>query len=190
MPDTVPTRMTVEQFLAWDDGTDCRYELVDGVPVAMVPPRGNHQVLAGTMAGHLFMALRERPPCTVRVEAGIRSRLSANTWFQADLAVTCSQAASNDPEVPEPILIVEILSPSTGSRDRRRKLPEYRAIPSVREIVLVDQEQISCEVHRRLDAGRWLTDLLREPGDRLRLDTVALDLPLTDLYARVPTELE
>ncbi len=190
MPDTAPRRMTVQEFLVWDDGTDRRYELIDGVPVAMTPPKGAHQVLAGTLTGHLFLVLQGRPPCTVRVEGGVRSRLHTHTWLQPDIAISCTPVVPDQPEVLDPILIVEILSPSTEAHDRRRKLPEYRALPTVQEILLVAQDAHYCEVHRRLDAGRWLTDLVQGPDAVLRLDSVGLTLPLSALYANIPIAAE
>ncbi len=190
MPDTAPRRMTVEEFLDWDDGTDRRYELIDGVPVAMAPPRPVHGALVGTLAGHLFVSLQTRPSCGVRIGAGVRSRLRGSTWLEADLAVSCSPASADGTEVTDPILIVEILSPSTEAHDRRRKLPEYRALPTVQEILLVAQDAFYCEVHRRLDAGRWLTDLVQGPDAVLRLDSVRLTLPLSALYANIPIAAE
>ncbi len=186
MADAAPKRMTLDEFLAWDDGTDQRYELVDGVPVAMAPTRPAHGTLVGTLSGHLFMALQKRPPCRVQIEAGVRSPLRAESWFEADLAVTCAPIDPDRADIADPVLIVEILSPSTESHDRRRKLPVYRALPSVREILLVAQDEYYAELHRRLEGDRWLTDLVRGPEAVLRLDSVGLDLPLAALYANVP----
>ncbi len=77
------------------------------------------------------------------------------------------------------------LSPSTENRDRRVKLPDYRSLPSVEAIILVDQQQFYCEVHRRLEGDRWLVDLLREPQARLRVPGIGFDQPLSVLYANV-----
>lgn len=63
-----------------------------------------------------------------------------------------------------------------------------RAIPSVVEIVLLDQQQLYCEVHHRLDDGRWLTDLLRQPEARLRLESIGFDQPLSAIYSGVQIE--
>lgn len=56
-------RMTVAEFLAWDDGAETRYELIDGQPVAMNPPGGPHRTIAMNAGGVLLAALRDRPPC-------------------------------------------------------------------------------------------------------------------------------
>ena len=81
-------RMTVAEFLTWDDGTDTRYELVGGDVVAMTPPLEIH----GTVVTNLGAELRSRlrPPCRVVTEAGIVRPGQDDTYYQADLAVTCA----------------------------------------------------------------------------------------------------
>ncbi len=180
--------MTVAQFLDWDSGDDRCYELVNGVPLAMAAPSGAHQIIAANFARRLGEALDDRPPCHARVEAPIAIPGRDDACHVADVAVTCRPHEQGQKLMPEPVLVVEILSPSTESHDRRVKLPDYRAIPSVREIVLVDQSYHFCEIHRRLDEGRWLTELVRSPDARLRLESVGLDRPLTELYAHVHLE--
>ncbi|WP_448191171.1 Uma2 family endonuclease [Azospirillum sp. sgz301742] len=179
-------RMSVDEFLVWDDGTDTRYELIDGVPVAMAPTYGAHQIIAANIGRHIGNALDARPPCHVRSEAGILKPNSIRNYFQADLAVTCSPHEPKQYAVPNPLIIVEILSPSTEADDRKVKLPVYRAIPSVQEIVLVHSERLYGEVHRRLEDGtRWQVDLLTEAEDVLRLDSIGYAQPLALLYANV-----
>jgi Uma2 family endonuclease len=65
----LPDRITIQEFLACDDGTDTRYELIDGRPVAMAPPSPSRSTITGNMAGVLYGRLR--PPCRVRIEYGI-----------------------------------------------------------------------------------------------------------------------
>jgi Uma2 family endonuclease len=188
-------RMSLDEFLSWDDGTQTRYELIDGVPVAMAPSYGAHQIVAGNLARHIGNALDKRPPCHVRSEAGILKPNSFRNFFQADLAVTCTPHQHGQYHTPDPLVIVEILSRSTEDHDRRVKLPIYRSIPSVQEILLVQSEFLFVEVHRRLDDSRWQCDLLVEPGDVLRLDSVGVEVPVSVLYANVelgpePSDIE
>ncbi len=177
--------LTLDQFLDWDSGDDQRYELFAGVPVAMASPSRAHQILAVNLARRLAEALDSRPPCSAGAEAAIGVADQDDTCHVADLAVTCRPHEPGQQLTLEPLVIVEILSPSTENRDRKVKLPDYRAIPSVEEIVLVDQQQVYCEVHRRLDGGRWLTDLLRRPEARLRLESIGFDQPLSAVYSNV-----
>ncbi len=177
--------MTLAEFLAWDDGSDVRYELFRGQVLALAVPSRAHQILAVNFARRLSEALDGRAPCSAGAEAAIALPDRDDTCHIADLAVTCSPHEPSQKLVPSPLVVVEILSPSTEARDRRVKLPDYRGIASVQEIVLIDQDPYYCEVHRRLDDGRWLTDLLRTPEARLRLASIGFDQPLSALYANI-----
>ena len=144
-------RMTVEEFLDWDDGTETSYELVDGVPVAMSPPASEHRTIVANAATLINTRLRHRLPCRAEVEAGIR--ISRATRWRADLAVICG-ARTRD--VDQPLLIVEVLSPSTRARNLDRKPRDYKGLPSVREIWLVDGEARWAQVWWREPDGGWL----------------------------------
>lgn len=181
--------LTTHEFLEWDSGDDHRYELINGVPVAMAAPSAAHQILAVNFGYYLKDTLRNRSPCNARSEAPIEV-LNRNDCHVADIAVTCAPHKPGQRLTPEPLVIIEILSPSTENRDRKVKVPDYRAIPSVQEIVLVDQQELYCEVHRRLPDGRWLTDLLRQADARLRLESIDFDQPLSALYADISFEEE
>ena len=180
--------MLIDEFLKWDSGDERRYELLGGVPMAMSAPSAAHQIIAVNLGYHLKGALGDRTPCTARAEAPIAVEDSDDTCHVADLAVTCRPHEPGQRLIPEPRVIVEILSPSTENKDRKVKLPDYRAIPSVQEVVLVDQQQLYCEVHRRLPDGRWLTDLLLQEDARLRLESIGVDQPLSAIYADVQFE--
>ncbi len=185
MPELALKPLTVDEFLEWDSGDDRPYELIDGVPVAMASPTRAHRILSASFARRLGEALDERPPCTVGVEEPIAIPDRDDRCHVADLAATCQPHVPGQTLTPEPVLVVEILSPSTESHDRKVKLPDYRAIPSIDFIVLVDQDQFYCEVHRRLDGDRWLVDLLRDPDAKLRLPSLGFEQPLSVLYANV-----
>jgi Uma2 family endonuclease len=173
--------MTLEEFLRWDDGTDTHYELVGGFPVAMAPPAEVHRALAVRLASRIDTALSARRPCNAQIEAGITRPDRADTYFVADIAATCVPLAPGRQAIDEPFLIVEILSPSTERHDRRIKLPVYRQLQSVQEILLIDSDGIYAEVHRR--AGmQWITELLRGDLAVLTLASVGIDIPLAELY--------
>src|ERR671932_261196 len=103
-------RMTLDEFLHWEDGTDTRYELIDGFPVAMAPPARAHGILCARLAGAIDAALRSRRPCTVQTEAGIARPDRNDSCYVADLAVTCRPYRRGEQLVQDPILIIEVLS--------------------------------------------------------------------------------
>jgi Uma2 family endonuclease len=71
MPEPAVKPMTLDEFLDWDDGTDTRYELIDGSPVAMAPPAETHRILAMRLSSRIDLALGHRRPCNAQVEAGM-----------------------------------------------------------------------------------------------------------------------
>jgi Uma2 family endonuclease len=174
-------RMTLDQFLHWDDGSDRRYELVDGVPLAMAPPAEAHRILAMRLGSRVDGALAERRPCNAQAEAGLVRSDRADAYYVADLAVTCRPNERRRQAIEEPILLVEILSPSTERHDRPVKIPAYREIASVQEILLIDSESCHAEILRR-DGEHWITVLVRGRDALLRLESVDLSVPMAELY--------
>jgi Uma2 family endonuclease len=147
-------RMTVEEFLRWDGEPDVRYELIDGIPVAMNPPWSFHRTIVVTIAGDIRERLRRRRPWRVEAEAGIW--ISDDDYWVADLAVTCSPPRDSE-QVEDPSLIIEVLSKSTRGGDLGRKVPDFQDISSVQEIWAVDSERRRVWVYRR-ESDHWRID--------------------------------
>ena len=181
MAEAAARRMTLEEFLAWDDGTDNIYELVEGFPVAMAPPAEAHRILAVRLASRIDAALAGRRPCNAQIDAGVTRPDHIDSYYVADIAVTCQANEPRQQAIREPILLVEILSPGTEHHDRRINLVIYRQIASVQEILLIDSESYYAELHRRQNA-HWITELLRGRDASITLNTVGLGIKLSELY--------
>jgi Uma2 family endonuclease len=173
--------MTLDEFLRWDDGTETHYELIGGFPVAMAPPAEAHRILAVRLVSRIDSALTARRPCNAQIEAGVIRPDRADTYFVADIAATCAPIEPRRQAIEDPFLIVEILSPSTERHDRRTKLPTYRQIPTMQEILFIDSDGIYAELHRRSGA-QWITEILRGADARLALNSVGIEIPLAELY--------
>src|SRR5438477_5791413 len=173
--------MTLAEFLRWEDGTDTRYELLGGCPVAMAPPVIAHGILALRLGARIDAALRSRSPCFGQSEAGIARPDRNDTCYIADLAVTCTPPERGQQLLQDPLLIIEILSPGTALYDRQTKVSDYRRIPSVQEILLIDSASIFAEVLRR-EGDRWITEIVRSPQATLSLASIELTAALSDLY--------
>jgi len=173
--------MTVEEFLSWDDGTDTRYELIDGQPMAMAPGLMSHGALTARFAG-LFLG-RIPKTCAIISEAGVRIPGRDDRYYVADLVVTCTPGTSGQLWVEAPRLIVEVLSPSTKGRDLEVKMRDYRRIPSVRCVVFASATERWVQVWKRVDVGWLVTD---HDGEGLfQIDGVEGDLSLTEVYTGV-----
>jgi Uma2 family endonuclease len=174
-------RMTLEEFLRWDDGTDTRYELIDGFPVAMAPPAEAHRILAVRLVSQIDAALASRRPCNAQIEPGVVRPDRANSYYVPDIAVTCEPNEPGRQAMVDPILIVEILSPGTERTDRRLKLPAYQTIESVREIMLIDADSHHAELYRR-ENDHWGIQLVRGAEAPLFLTTLDLRISMSELY--------
>ena len=173
--------MNLAEFPRWEDGTDTRYELVRGFPVAMAPPAEAHRMLATRLAARIDAALAGRRPCNAQIEAGVIRPDRADLYFVSDIAVTCTRNERRRQAIRDPILIVEILSPGTERHDRLTKVPVYRSIDSVEEILLIDSESIYAEVLRR-EGDRWITALVRGQDAILHLNSTNLSVSMAELY--------
>ncbi len=189
MAEPAARRMTLAEFLRWEDGTDTRYELIDGFPVAMAPPAEAHRILAMRLGSRIDAALANRRPCNAQSEAGVTHPYRNDSFFVADIAVTCHPNERGRQAVKDPELLVEILSPGTGRHDRQIKVPAYRDIDSVREILLIDSESIYSEILRR-EGDRWITELVRGRDAVLRLSSVDLRIAMAELYEGIDIDAE
>jgi Uma2 family endonuclease len=174
-------RMTLEEFLRWDDGTDTHYELIDGFPVAIAPPAEAHRILAVRLVSRIDAALAGRRPCNAQIEPGVVRPDRADSYYVSDIAVTREPNEPGRQAMVDPILIVEILSPSTERTDRRLKLPIYQAMESVREIMLIYADSHHAELYRR-ENDRWGIQLVRGTEASLVLTTVDLRISMSELY--------
>jgi Uma2 family endonuclease len=182
MGETAERPLSVDEFLAWDDGTDRRYQLLRGSVTMMAPPQAVHGALVVRLAGQLSARLPRS--CSAVTEAGIRPPHRTDTYYQADLAVTCRPLESGEVYLREPVLVVEVLSPSTEATDRLLKLDDYRLIPSIADILFVSS--LRCQVeHWQRQGDVWLV-ATRGPGERIELPAFAITIDLDTLYADLP----
>ena len=181
--------MTLAEFLDWDDGTDRRYELLGGVAVAMAPPAEAHRIMAMRLGSRIDAALAGRRPCNAQIEAGVVRPDRADWFLVPDIAVTCTPNEPGRQAIKDPILLVEVLSPSTERHDRRVKLPIYQEITSVAEILLIDPLAHHAELYRR-EGGRWLIELVRGAEATLYLMSVDLRVTMAELYEGIALPAE
>lgn len=171
--------MTVAEFLAWDDGTGRRYELIDGRPVAMAPVAPSHSIIVVNLSHELKSRLKA--PCYAGSEAGVERPGRNDTFYEADVVVSCTPVAPGMAAIPAPVVVIEVLSPSTIEHDRGRKTYDYRRIASVQEIVLVASEQRHIVTWRRRGAKWEVEDLIGDAA--LELEVVGITLPMAAIYA-------
>ena len=178
--------MSVEEFLDSCPTDRRHYQLIDGVIVAMAPPAIPHQIIASRLNAHIVSAVdANRPGCSTRSQAGIAPQgLSGRNHFETDITVTCEPGGYRG-IAAEPVLIVEIQSPSTERDDHFVKLPHYQSLPSLQEILYVESQLVAATIYRR-DGEGWTTIELEGADARLLLATIGLDIALGEIYRGVP----
>lgn len=167
--------LTLEEFLAWDERQAGRYEF-DGIqPVAMTGGSRQHARLVKRTVNALDRRLPagcEAYPGDLRVNMRGRARYP-------DVLVLCGEQDMDDDSV-NPVLVIDVLSPSTQLVDRRAKPAEYASVPSIQAYVLLEQDRPLATVLRR--SRDWIEEVLEGRDAVLSLPEVGVELPLAELY--------
>ncbi|MEK0082952.1 Uma2 family endonuclease [Benzoatithermus flavus] len=177
---TSPPRMTLEEFLRWDDGTDTRYELDRGELVAMAPARERHGVICQNADSVIERAVEDRPPCRAVQQPSVLIDATDHRFYTADVALTC-EPPEDRLEVATPRLVVEVLSSSTEGVDKHRKVAAYGELPSVEEIRLIDSRQRWMLVWQRVE-GAWVAGLPLTGEASFASRVLGVDVTLERLY--------
>jgi Uma2 family endonuclease len=179
----LPPMMTVDDFLCWEgDGTDTRYELVDGVLRAMAPTANTHGIIVSNLTASLHAHLRGRR-CMVVTAPGIRPSMRANWNFRIpDLGVTCEADRKGERIVAEPILLIEVLSPSNAA-DTYENIRAYATLPSIQELLVIHSTRVEAELLRKGDGNIWPANPAISTAGGLALASIGLTLPMMDVYA-------
>lgn len=168
--------LSVEDYLEGEQHSDIRHEYVAGQAYARTGASRHHNLVAGALCAALHNHLRGGPCRVYMVDFKVRVE---DMFFYPDLLVSCTPSGHDYYETA-PVLIVEVLSPSTEARDRMEKRLTYQRLPSLKEYVLMSQEAMRIEVFSRTEEG-WEVELFNE-HDVLRLESVGLTVPVTEIY--------
>jgi Uma2 family endonuclease len=176
--------VTVTEFDAFLDAQqdDSLWELVAGHIVAMTNPTEDHEQIAGNIGAPLKLAMDPKG-CRV-YQGGIGIQRSDATRGidrpRPDVVVRCGPSGGRN-FITDPLVVIEVLSPSTIDVDRGEKLRFYKALPTLRHIVLIYQEQMRAEHYRRTDEG-WVLEILTGPDDLLQFEAIGFEIALERVY--------
>lgn len=177
-------RMTAVEFIAWamQQPEGERYELVDGEVVAMSPERVGHLRTKALVWQALRTAVTEGgPPCEVLPD-GATVVIDEATVYELDALVRCGEPLDEDAVVvPDPVVIVEVVSPSTREVDTSIKLDDYFRLPSVRHYLIVNPKRRVVRHHRRGDDATIESRILGEGV--LDLDLPGITVPVERFFA-------
>lgn len=163
MSDPARKRMTSDEFIAWAMQQDGRYELVAGEIVAMAPERAAH----ARVKAHIWRRLTEaieaaNLPCEAYPD-GMAVEIDDAVTYEPDALVRCGAPLASDAlKVDDPVIVVEVLSPSSRARDAGAKLADYFRLPSVRHYLIARTEDRTIIHHARGDDGTIATRIVRD----------------------------
>ncbi|HEY4033289.1 MAG TPA: Uma2 family endonuclease [Ktedonobacteraceae bacterium] len=178
-------RISPEEYLRIDrESLDVKYEYVDGHMYAMSGGTRDHARIAYNMS-NLLDAHLDNSPCRF-FQSDVRVQVAESVYYYPDVTVTCSSedTPGGGDTIYHPQLIVEVLSPSTEYRDRRKKFVAYQACPSIQEYVLIGTRYQIVEVFRRNTDGKMQLYEQFGPGQQVELASIGFTFPIAALYRR------
>jgi Uma2 family endonuclease len=184
------TPVSEEEYLRLEAQSPIKHEYVNGEMFAMTGATLRHNVIAG----NVFVALRSHlrdTPCRAFIN-DVRVRVEkTHSYYYPDLLVACARGAQTIDldvvTVEDPVLVIEVLSPSTEATDRREKLLAYRTLASLSEYVLISQDEARVEIHRRRGDIGWEKIEYSGP-ETVELASVGLQIGMREIYEGVPIE--
>ncbi len=175
--------MSLDEFLTWEHDQPERYEYANGVATMMTGGSAAHVTIAMNLAFALRQALRG----TGCGPFGSDMKVIANhTVRYPDISVTCRPVGDRDDHLSDPILIIEVISPSTEREDRGRKKFDYFATSSIRQYAIIEQDERLIDLYTRT-GDRW-TDEIIEGNSVLNLSSIGVEVTLDAIYE--DTELD
>ncbi len=178
--------MNADQFLEWRQDKPGRWELVRGTPVQMMAgAKQRHDSIVINLIVTLGQRLKGRA-CRPW-SADIATRIPAGNVRQPDVTIDCGPVRGDALDATAPTAVFEVLSPSTRTFDQIRKVDEYKTVPSLRHIVLIDPDQMRVVLWSRASENTVWTDEELVEG-ALDLSAVGVSLALGEIYEGVKFE--
>ena len=172
--------MTLDEFLAWEERQELRHEFDGFQPVATTGGSYAHDAVSMNLAAALVSRLRGTP-CRAH---GSNLKVSAEGRVRyPDAFVTCQSYGNADKFARDPVVIFEVLSPSTAGTDRIDKVREYTALSSLRRYVLLEQDRVAATVWERQGTG-WVASVLTDAAV-LPMPEIGVELSLAELHEGV-----
>ena len=176
---TKSKRLTVRQFLEWEERQPEKYELLDGLVRMMAGGTKDHAAIAGNILAALRGKLRGSP-CRP-FNSDIKVLTAGAQSYYPDVTVDCGQQDGSATQASRPTVVFEVFSPSTRKDDLTLKLPNYQATPSIQQIVYVETDRMHLMVWRRTEDG-WEETEIAHPEEPLTIEPVGVSLALAEIY--------
>jgi Uma2 family endonuclease len=185
----VPATITTspQEYLALERVSKEKHEYFLGKVIALAGASLGHNRLVANLLGEIREALKGKP-CEV-LPSDIRISIpSRESYMYPDAVIVCGKPEMEDDRfdtLKNPVVIFEILSPSTEDHDRGKKFFFYRQIPSFKEYILVDSTRPFIEISRLQENGAWKFETLDDPAGQLFISSVGINVSMSEIYRNV-----
>jgi Uma2 family endonuclease len=180
MSSALPKPWTTDQFLAWAEIQDMRYEFDGTAPVAMTGGTVNHGLIMRNLHRALDARLRSGKCVPLGPDVGLATVGTKIRY--PDALITCSQLSGASRTVPGVVIVFEIVSPGSGQTDRIIKVGEYAAVPSIRRYIIIESTTTGLlALHRPESTDHWAAAALTI-DDVLSLPEIGIEVPVQEFY--------
>lgn len=182
------TKISVEDYLEGEKISQIKHEYVAGEVYAMAGASDRHHRISANLFKKLDSHL-ENSECEAFM-AEMKLKVNEDTFYYPDVFVACDKPVKSAYQRETPVLIIEATSPSTRQIDRREKLRAYQQMTSVQEYVVIEQDKVHIELHRRQPDGRWITYFYNASDfdEQIEFQSVNLTTNLEEIYSRIKFE--
>jgi len=177
MPEPIPV-WTVEDFLAWERQQEERYELIDGIIVAMVGGTIDHRIIIDNLVAVLRDGIKSRR-CRAYSD-GVKVAIGSQVYYP-DVVVSCARQEPKSDFLKDPVLIAEVLSKTTADFDRGRKWMYYQSLDCLLYYLLISQDRQRIDVYAR-DGNAWRYSVIGDGDGELTLPALDCVVELDQVY--------
>lgn len=177
----MPHLFTVEEYLAFENESEFKHEFIDGIIYGMTGGTFHHSKIKVNIIGALLARLDDARFQILNSDMSVR--VGASRYVYPDMSVVRGQPQLRDDETTllNPVLTVEVLSPTTADYDRSAKLRYYQSLPSLRGCLIVEQYGVQIDAYTRAD-GPWRHRSYISIDDVIPLEIIGCELPLAEIY--------
>lgn len=177
-------KISIEEYLEMENAADAKHEYFEGEVFARAQTKVSHNIIVGNLFATIGIKLKGRK-CNP-YNSDQRIHIPANTLFTyPDISIICGELITlnnDDYNVLNPSGIIEILSRSARDYDRGGKFKLYRDIPTLKEYILVDSENVHIEIFRVNENQHWELEEYKELSESILIKAVEISIPLTEIY--------
>jgi Uma2 family endonuclease len=175
-------RMSVEEYIQYEERSDIRHEFDNGKLIAMAGTTDKHNDICHNIKAALKKQLKNTP-CRIQVE-NVKVRLTEHKRYTyPDVFVTCDERDLADAYIKRyPSVVFEVLSDSTRVYDKTAKFMAYKKIDTIQHYILVEPDSIDIEIFSKNTDGEWSAQSFHTITDTLPIAALAINVPISEIY--------